>query len=581
MNKAKNFNLILLNHYICIYIYIFNYLFNNNLEFPFQTDIFNESGFVPFISNFDPNFCINFYIKNIYIKNLEFIEINNYSDINNGISPIKDIKIFRTDILLYKGILELKNSSLIKINTNKNDIINIDDLEKNKKIEFLNENKKSLTYTVFKSLINENSDFNDNFLKLNRYNSERNTFNENYINSSENNNTNFNNNYDYSDNNNNLNIKSKSFVQSSDIVINKENENTENIMFFKTHQENNNIYNKVNIYSTNYKDLSNTNISNLNLYNSELILDNEKEGNLSKTLKNPNNNSAKLFLNSYNSALDDYNNLFRTTIGYAGFPDFTDLSQPNTQSHKNYLELNKISIYLKSNYGHKKYIGLTGVIFLDENDEQIDIEKAKAIGALPKDLRTIYNDDSDNRIFENLFNGINNTNDYMWVTRIKKNEMPYFELFFEEKIKLSKIIIYNYNEKDRLEIGTKEINIYIDNHFYHKFNLIQGTGEIAYINPEKKNIFSKYDFGQEIFFDNEFTDINNSDSNDNNISKEIKYEDIGEIKYASNLFDQCYETPFLPCGNIIKIQFMSYYFENNQRSENNKMNDFFIGLKDI
>ena len=58
----------------------------------------------------------------------------------------------------------------------------------------------------------------------------------------------------------------------------------------------------------------------------------------------------------------------------------------------------------------------------------------------------------------------------MWVTKIKKNEIPYFELFFEEKIKLAKIIIYNYNQKDKLEIGTKEIDIYIDNYFYHKYN---------------------------------------------------------------------------------------------------------------
>ena len=246
------------------------------------------------------------------------------------------------------------------------------------------------------------------------------------------------------------------------------------------------------------------------------------------------------------------------------------------------MELNKISIYLKSNFGHKKYIGLTGIIFFDENNEKIDIEKAKAIGALPKDLRTIYNDDSDNRIFENLFNGINNTNDCdnMWVTRIKKNEIPYFELFFEEKIKLSKIIIYNYNQKDRLEIGTKEIEIYIDNYFFHKFNLIQGTGEIAYVNPDDKNN-SNNDFGEEIIFTNEFINSDNIDSNKDNNSKEIIFEDLRDIKYASNLFDQCYETPYLPCGNIIKIQFISYYVDNKKNLDNNELNEFYIGIKDI
>ena len=70
--------------------------------------------------------------------------------------------------------------------------------------------------------------------------------------------------------------------------------------------------------------------------------------------------------------------------------------------------------------------------FLRWKQRQIDIEKAKVIGALPKNLRTINIDDSDNRIFEKLFNGINNTNDSdnMWVKRIKKNDIPYFEIFF-------------------------------------------------------------------------------------------------------------------------------------------------------
>ena len=71
--------------------------------------------------------------------------------------------------------------------------------------------------------------------------------------------------------------------------------------------------------------------------------------------------------------------------------------------------------------------------FLRWKQRQIDIEKAKDIGALPKNLRIINIDDSDNRIFEKLFNGINNTNDSdnIWVKRIKKNDIPYFEIFFD------------------------------------------------------------------------------------------------------------------------------------------------------
>ncbi len=58
------------------------------------------------------------------------------------------------------------------------------------------------------------------------------------------------------------------------------------------------------------------------------------------------------------------------------------------------------------------------IIFIDDENEQIYIEKAKSIGSITKDLRTINNDDNENRIFENVFNGNNNTNDIdnMWVT---------------------------------------------------------------------------------------------------------------------------------------------------------------------
>ena len=115
-----------------------------------------------------------------------------------------------------------------------------------------------------------------------------------------------------------MNIKSKSFMQNLDVVYNKKNENTENIMFFKTNQEkskNQNISkNNISLYSNKYKDLSNTNFYNLNLYTNELI-ENDKEISFSKILKNQ-NNSTKLFVNSYNSAYDDCDNLFRTSVGY-------------------------------------------------------------------------------------------------------------------------------------------------------------------------------------------------------------------------------------------------------------------------
>ena len=105
------------------------------------------------------------------------------------------------------------------------------------------------------------------------------------------------------------------------------------------------------------------------------------------------------------------------------------------------------------------------------------------MGALPKDLKTIYNENDEVRIFENVFNNYNNTNDIenMWVTKFNKTE-PYtfIEIYFETKIKVSKIKIFNYNQREKLEIGVKNISIYLDDKFYKNIFIRQGTREFAY-----------------------------------------------------------------------------------------------------
>ena len=563
-----------------------NYLFNENIQY-------NESKNFPLVMNFKENFCINFFIKNINILFFDYIYIYNYSEVNNGISPIKDIKIFKTNILLYKGCLDLNNPNIIQISNN----ISIEenkenlDINSNEKYNIIKNNEKSLTYTIFKSLIKENIDSNNdnnnyNNFKITKFNSARNTFRTNRY-SEETNNKNIN-----SNNNLNENI-SNSFVNNCEYKNDKDI--SDNLLFFQT---NNNFFNT-------QKDLSKTNLSHVNYFGNEFNfnIQNENENNFSKTLKLP-NYSSKLFLSSYNSAYDDVDNLFRTSIGYVYKPEDSENNNNdinnneinnenninmndynngnyflnNNDIDKNYIEFNKINIFLKSNYGHRKYIGLTGIIFIDDKNEKIDIEKAETIGALPKDLRTEYNDDSDNRIFENVFNGINNTNDAdnMWVTKFKKKDNPpYMELIFEEKIKLSKIIIYNYNQRDKLEIGTKIIDLYIDNYFYKTIYLTQGTGEIANITND--NDFR--DFGQEILFynDNEYDNFYSLNKMSSTGLSLYDKQDNKDIKFASNLLEQCYETPYIPSGNFIKIQFLSYYFEQNDCGEN----DFYLGLNNI
>ena len=557
-----------------------NYVFDLNPQFSYQADFNNDVNNIPLIANFTENFYINFSIKNIYNSSFKYIFINNYSDVSNGISPVNEIKIFKSNIFLYKGFLNDNDPNIIQISNLNCDKdkgkLSINDLITSDKSHDDKNNSKSLTFTIFKSLIKDNIDNNDNDnnLKMNKYNSARNTFHKNYIKNSEENNNN-----PIRDSNiyfNKSNNKSNSFVNNNELNnMENEPEKSNNLLFFETNNDNNK-----NIFYDNLSSLSKTSSYNLNYYGNDFKLNFPiNESQFSKTLKFP-NYTNKLFLNSYNSAFDDCDNLFRTSMGYINKPNDSEIFNNNNNLYnneynmlygnnnceKNYVEFNKIRIYLKSNYGHKKYIGLTGIIFIDENNQEIDIEKASAIGALPKDLRTIYKDDNDNRIFENVFNGANNTNDIdnMWVTKVKKNKSPpYLELYFEEKIKLSKIIIYNYNEKNKLEICTKTLEIYLDDYYYKTINLIQGIGEIA--NVDKENNLN--DFAQEICFNNDY-DV----SDFNKLSTGLTIYDANDykdIKYASNIFEQSYETPYLPCGNIIKFQFLSYYYYSNDNDNNN------------
>ena len=187
---------------------------------------------------------------------------------------------------------------------------------------------------------------------------------------------------------------------------------------------------------------------------------------------------------------------------------------------------------------------------------------------MPKDLYTIYNDEREKRIFENLFNGDNNTNDInsMWATRLNNKNIPFFsnpyiEFSFYEKICLSKIRIYNYNDKNNLDICAREIKFFFDNKYYGISILRQGIGETIFGSIKNNKKISdinneKEDYSQEITFP--FTHIK---LNKENIIKKLK-----KKKFSNILFKQEYETPFLPCGIIIKFQFNNNYISNKNKN---------------
>ena len=407
---------------------------NNNTK---NTNIKIQNNY--FICEFKQNLYINFFVKNIQSNNIHHIKIINYYNNAKKISPCKDIKIYKGNILLYEGILNIYKQNIIILDTK------------------------------------DNKEKND--------------------------------------------IK---YIDSKNIFSTLSSSSRKNFSF-------------ININNSNKK---------LKLKKPELSYNSPNN----KILKNENNNNLRNCLfgaKSQNKLINNIkiNHIFNQEQKYVKFED--------------------ICLVFISNYGHKEYVGLTGIEFIDNKGKIINIEKAKTIGALPKDLYTIYNDEKEKRIFENVFNGDNNTTDInnMWVTKLinnNNNSLPnhsYIELSFYDKICLSKIKIYNYNDKNNLDICAKEIKLFFDNKYYGTITLRQGIGEeiFGFIDNKikTKSIYpnnENEDFSQDITFP-----LNNYQ-----IDKEFIYKQLTINKYSySN--NHNYETPYLPSCFIVKFQFNNNY----------------------
>ena len=76
-----------------------------------------------------------------------------------------------------------------------------------------------------------------------------------------------------------------------------------------------------------------------------------------------------------------------------------------------------------------------------------DIESVKSY------LNTINDNCGDPRIFENIFNSLNEVVDdyYMWLTVYEAYSPPYIEIVFQNIVNLSAVKIWNYNKYDELE----------------------------------------------------------------------------------------------------------------------------------
>ena len=235
--------------------------------------------------------------------------------------------------------------------------------------------------------------------------------------------------------------------------------------------------------------------------------------------------------NNYQTINDSYNNdnIKKNISNFLTNNNTISSNSKQIESPKNilkYIFFKKIRINILSNYGNSYVVGLTGINLIDKDNKEINIESAETVGAFPKDLKTIYNNENEDRIFENVFNGINNTinENFMWLTLLNPN--PFIEISFKNKMTLNRIEIWNYNEPISLDKGVKDIEIIFDDNENKKYKIIlwKGLG-IDY-----------YDYFQKIYFD--------------------KYEDILKINNSKLINNK---TKNLPTGFVFKLIFISNY----------------------
>ena len=222
-----------------------------------------------------------------------------------------------------------------------------------------------------------------------------------------------------------------------------------------------------------------------------------------------------------------------------------DKNSPNKKEKEiklQYQICDKIKIELISNYGHSKYIGLSGIEFFDDIDSLIDINSNK------KDIKlNQIKNNKQKKMINNLFNGKNNTKDSncMFYTRINQAS---FEIEFKQQLKIKKIIIYNYNDDKYKNIGTKNINF-----IFYKNGKIEKTIKSIYLN---KNIGEEgIEYGQILKYP--FNNLFNVKKY-KNLNENIK-NDLFNLVYNK---DYDYYCPSFPSGFIIKLLLFNNWGNN-------------------
>ena len=137
-------------------------------------------------------------------------------------------------------------------------------------------------------------------------------------------------------------------------------------------------------------------------------------------------------------------------------------------------------INVLSTWGDPYYLGLMGIQIFDQNGSLLSYPKN--VWADPPNINILPEYDDDPRVVDNLFDGVNRTNDdlHAWLTPFSRGEHHLIGVELERAVNVSAIKIYNYN-KSRIHSyrGARYLEIKLDGMVIYQGEIKRADGSAS------------------------------------------------------------------------------------------------------
>ncbi|KAL5018794.1 hypothetical protein ScPMuIL_004516 [Solemya velum] len=189
---------------------------------------------------------------------------------------------------------------------------------------------------------------------------------------------------------------------------------------------------------------------------------------------------GRLSLDMDDDALDEYiNPPKKSAQSEATIPESEDVPVDDDNFVIPELPVGKnLVINIKSSWGDRHYVGLTGVEIFSSTGEQVTVSK---ISADPPDINILPEYDKDPRVVTNLIDKVNRTRDdvHMWLAPLSASGNHFIYMTFNKPCKIAMMRIWNYN-KSRIHSyrGAKDVIITLDGAIIFKGEIARACGGI-------------------------------------------------------------------------------------------------------